>query len=117
MPCPVVHFEIGCRDRGRTADFYAALFGWEMKPNDFSTDIKTAADAALTGHIVSLGHEPHQYTIFYVQVEDVRASLQKAIELGGKMLVPAIPIPMGTFAWIADIEGNTVGLLQPAAKS
>ncbi len=117
MPCPIVHFEIGCRDRGKTAEFYSALFGWEMTPNEYSTDIKTAADAALTGHLVSLGHEPHNYTIFYVQVDNVSAALTRAVELGGNMLVPPIPIPTGTFAWMADLEGNTVGLLQPAVKA
>jgi len=57
-----------------------------------------------------LGHEPHQYTIFYVDVEDVEAALKKAESLGGKTLVPPVNIPAGTFAWMQDPEGNTVGL-------
>ena len=31
MPNPVVHFEIGCRDRARTADFFSKLFDWNME--------------------------------------------------------------------------------------
>ena len=65
------------------------------------------------GHITSLGHEPHQYTIFYVDVEDVWAYLKKAESLGAKTLVPPMDIPTGTFAWMQDPEGNTVGLWKP----
>jgi predicted enzyme related to lactoylglutathione lyase len=67
----------------------------------------------VTGHITALGHEPYHYTIFYVQVDDVQAHLDKATSLGGKMLVPPINIPTGTFAWFADPQGNTIGLFKP----
>jgi predicted enzyme related to lactoylglutathione lyase len=43
------------------------------------------------------GHEPYRYTIFYVQVNYVQAYLDKMASLGGKMLVPPIAIPTGTF--------------------
>ncbi len=40
----------------------------------------------------------------------VGAYLEKAKSLGGKMPVPPVEIPTGTFAWMQDPEGNTVGL-------
>ncbi len=60
--------------------------------------IDTGAGAGINGHITSLGHEPHNYITFYVQVDDLQVYLDKAIALGGKMLVPPIEIPTGTFA-------------------
>jgi uncharacterized protein len=42
----------------------------------------------------------------------VKACLEKANSLGGKMLVPPVAIPTGTFAWFADPEGNTIELFQ-----
>jgi len=70
-----------------------------------------AAEAGgITGHITALGHEPHHYTIFDVDADDVGAYLEKARSLGGKMLVPPVEIPTGIFAWMQDPEGNTVGL-------
>jgi hypothetical protein len=48
-----------------------------------------------------------------VEVDDVQAYLDKATALGGKTLVPPIKIPTGTFAWLSDIDGNTIGLLKP----
>ncbi|HME06297.1 MAG TPA: VOC family protein [Bryobacteraceae bacterium] len=112
MGQPVVHFEIGCKDRAKTEEFFRNLFGWQIQPMGPASIIDTASQAGIPGHITSLGHEPHQYTIFYVQVDDVQASLDKAAALGGKMLVPPVKIPTGTFAWFADPEGNTIGLLQ-----
>src|SRR5208283_3550880 len=32
----------------------------------------------------------------------------------GKILVPPVTIPNGTFAWFANPEGNTIGLWTPA---
>jgi hypothetical protein len=109
MPNPIVHFEIGCRDTTKTQDFFANLFDWKMLPSAGpATMIDTGG--SVTGHITSLGHEPHTFTHFYVQVDDVQVYLDKATGLGGKTLVPPVEIPTGTFAWFADPEGNTVGL-------
>ena len=64
----------------------------------------------LTGHFTTLGHEPYHYTIFYVQVDDIQKALDQAQLLGGKTLVPPMEIPNGTFAWMQDPEGSTIGL-------
>jgi predicted enzyme related to lactoylglutathione lyase len=113
MGHPVVHFEIGCRDRDKTARFFTDLFGWNIQDGPAST-IDTGGTGGISGHVTSLGHEPQHYTMFYVEVEDVQAYLDKAVALGGKMLVPPIKIPAGTFAWLSDLDGNTIGLLKTA---
>jgi hypothetical protein len=112
MAHPVVHFEIGCRDRARTAQFFSDLFGWHIQDGPAGT-IDTGGTGGIPGHITSLGHEPQHYTAFYVEVEDVQAYLDKAVALGGKIVVPPIKIPTGTFAWLSDIDGNTIGLIKP----
>ena len=114
MGRPVVHFEIGCRDRAKTAQFFSSLFGWQMQPNGPATDIDTASKNGIAGHLTSLGHDPEHYTMFYVDVDDVQAYLDKAKELGGKTVVGPIAIPTGTFAWFSDIDGNMIGLLKRA---
>jgi predicted enzyme related to lactoylglutathione lyase len=114
MGRPVVHFEIGCRDRARTGDFYAKLFGWQITAAGPASNIETGSPQGISGHITSLGHEPEHYTMFYVDVEDVQAALDKAAALGGKTLVAPITIPTGTFAWFTDPDGNTIGLLKTA---
>jgi len=51
-------------------------------------------------------------SVYLRLVDDVQASLDKAVALGGKIVVPPIKIPTGTFAWFSDIDGNTIGLLK-----
>jgi predicted enzyme related to lactoylglutathione lyase len=113
MGQPVVHFEIGCRDRARTAEFFSGLFGWQISEAGPASMIDTAAGSGINGHITALGHEPHHYVTFYVQVDDVPAYLAKAQALGGKVLVPPVEIPQGTFAWFADPDENVIGLWKP----
>jgi predicted enzyme related to lactoylglutathione lyase len=114
MNNPVVHFEIGCRDRAATSQFYRDLFDWPIAENEIASEIAAALPDGIAGHIVALGHEPFTYTMVYVRVSDIGETLRKVEALGGKTLVPPIPIPAGTFAWFADLEGRQIGLLQPA---
>ena len=109
MPHPVVHFEIGCKDIAKTQEFYKKLFDWRIEAMGPAAMIASEA-GGIPGHITALGHEPQHYTIFYVSVDDVAAYLEKAKALGAKTLVPPVDIPTGTFAWMQDPEGNTVGL-------
>ena len=113
MGNPVVHFEIGCRDKAKTERFLSQLFGWTMQPAGPATLVDTGGPGGIAGHLTSLGHEPHHYVTFYVQVEDLQASIDKAQQLGGTLIVPPVEIPTGRFAWIADLDGNTIGLFKP----
>jgi predicted enzyme related to lactoylglutathione lyase len=118
MGSPVVHFEIGCKDRERTDAFYTQLFGWKTQAFGPATMIDTGAGTGVNGHITALGHEPHHYTLFYVQVDDIPAYLKRAEELGGKTLIPPTEVPgQGRFAWMTDLDGNTVGLWHPKASA
>ncbi len=114
MGNPVVHFEIGCQDKARTIDFYSHLLDWKIDSGPAGL-IDTGS--GIGGHFTSLGHEPHHYTTFYVEVHDLQAYLDKAGSLGGKTLVPPVTIPgQGSFAWMADPEGNVLGVWKPEAS-
>jgi predicted enzyme related to lactoylglutathione lyase len=114
MGQPVVHFEIGCRDKERTAAFYRDAFGWEIDPGPMGS-IRTGPDHEVGGHVTALGHEPHNYVAVYVSVPKLEEAIERVEGLGGKKLVGPIEIPSGRFAWIADIEGTMVGLLEGKA--
>ena len=115
MGQPVVHFEIGCRDKEKTRAFFSSAFGWSITEMGPASMVNTGSTTGIQGHITALGHEPHNYTAFYVQVDDIPAYLTKIASLGGKTVVPPVSIPEGTFAWFADPEGNIVGLWTPKA--
>lgn len=50
-----------------------------------------------------------RWTTFYLQVENIRASVARAEALGGKVLMPIMKIPEGEIAVVADPEGHPVG--------
>jgi predicted enzyme related to lactoylglutathione lyase len=76
MGQPVVHFEIGCRDSAKTQKFYASLFDWKFVQSGPAAMI-APNPPGIGGHITSLGHEPHNYVTFYVQVDDLQAYLDR----------------------------------------
>lgn len=114
MGCPVIHFEIGCKDKGTSGAFYATLFGWRTEPyGPMAMHLHTDSERGIAGHLTALGHEPHNYVMMYVEVADVRQAIDKSKELGGQAIVGPIDLPNGDqFAWIADPEGTMVGLLR-----
>jgi len=65
MGRPVVHFEIGCRDRARTSDFYSKLLGWEIPAAGSASNIQTGSPRGIAGHITSLGHEPERLRVYF----------------------------------------------------
>jgi predicted enzyme related to lactoylglutathione lyase len=114
MTHAVVHFEIGCKDKEKTSEFYSSVFGWNVDAGPMGM-VNTGSTSGIQGHIAALGHEPHQFTHFYIETEDVAASLKQVEAAGGKTVVPPVEIPSGTFAWFADLEGNSVGLWKAKA--
>lgn len=115
MPNPVVHFDIGCRDRDKANAFYTELFDWETTDyGPFSKNINTGSDRGIGGFMTALGHEPHHYVMVYVEVDEIGPYLEKVEQLGGQVMVPETEVPgQGRFAWINDIDGNIVGLWKP----
>lgn len=114
MGNPVVHFDIGCRDKERSREFYTGLFDWKTEANPFSLAIDTRSEEGIQGFLTALGHEPHHYVMVYVQVDDIGATLARVEDLGGQVVVPETEAPgQGHFAWISDPDKNLVGLWKP----
>jgi predicted enzyme related to lactoylglutathione lyase len=112
MGCPVVHFEIGAENGEKTAAFYAKLFDWKVQQFGPTTSMfDTGTKEGIMGHVNQLGHEPHNYCVVYVGVDDLAKYIKKAEAAGAKVCVPATEVPgMGHFAWLTDPAGNTFGM-------
>ncbi len=112
MGKPVIHFEIGCLDIAKTKTFYAKLFGWQIQPPGPSAAIETENAAGIDGSITARGDKPHNYVTIYVEVDDLQECLDEAERLGGRTLVKPMALPDGRrFAWLADPDGNTIGII------
>jgi uncharacterized protein len=109
---PVVHWEIVARDPGRQAEFYRALFNWQIGDGPIAqiTPGLGGPEPGPAGHIRA-GDMPA--LALYVQVRDLRDSLERTAELGGKVLSDPFDVPDGpTIAAIEDPEGNALVLVQ-----
>jgi predicted enzyme related to lactoylglutathione lyase len=110
---PVVHWEIQARDPQRQREFYARMFNWQIGDGPIMTipaGIGAPESDQFTGHI--LPSDSARF-VLYIQVRDLRESMDRAKELGGAVLREPFDVPGGpTIAGIADPEGNPVVLVQ-----
>lgn len=110
----IVHIEIPANDMGRARNFYSRLFGWEIEPwregsEDYFT-IKTGNEPELGGGMMKR-RNPDQPITHYVDVDSLDTHAKKVEELGGRIIVPKMPVPnMGYFAVCLDTEQNVFGL-------
>jgi uncharacterized protein len=114
MPNPVVHFEILGHDGKALQHFYADLFGWKMdadNPMEYALVNTESGEHSPGGGISS--SETGAQTVFYVQVDDPQAYLDKVVAAGGKVVHPVEEVPnMVTYAQFADPQGNVIGLVK-----
>lgn len=113
MSNPVIHFEIIGKQPKALQQFYRDLFQWQINaenPTQYGIVAKEAngIGGGIAGPDLA---QQHQVTV-YVEVEDVQIALDRAVELGGKVILPVTAIPgMATIAQFADIEDNVIGLV------
>jgi uncharacterized protein len=118
MPNPVVHWEIVSASKGKQLqEFYANLFGWKVdtnNPMDYGL-VDTETGRGANGGIGPT-EGPSRVTV-YAEVDDLQAYLDKAVSLGGQVLMPVTEIPgAATIALFADPDGNITGLIKSAAQ-
>lgn len=112
MPSPVIHTEIRSADPDATRAFFADLLGWKVASEGAFpgyTFIDTGAEGG-PAVAISPRQGAEDEVLFFVAVEDVAATLQKAEELGGTIVQPAQEVPGVTFGVLADAQGHKVGV-------
>ncbi len=109
---PVVHWEIEAKDPERQRAFYGALFNWQIGDGAIM-EIPPGIggpEPGPAGHIRASGRSG---VTLFVQVADLRASLERSVSLGATIVAEPFDAPNGpTLAAITDPEGNPVMLVQ-----
>jgi uncharacterized protein len=109
---PVVHWEIEARDPKRQRAFYAALFNWDIGDGAIMP-IAPGLGGPEPGPGGHLRQSDRSGVTLYVQVRDLRASLDAARELGATVVADPFDVPGGpTLAAVTDPEGNPLMLVQ-----
>lgn len=116
----VVHFEIPFDSKERAARFYSEIFGWKLM--DIPEMDYTMVHAAETdaGNMVSEkgaingGMYPREeeasHPMIVIGVQSIEETIRKVVAAGGRVVMPKRRIPNGSYARIADSEGNVIGL-------
>jgi uncharacterized protein len=114
MGNPVVHFEIGVKDANAANKFYGQLFGWKIDANNpmsYGIVDTDSGGEGVGGGIMKPPEGAGTYTTFYVNVEDLQATLDQAEKLGAKTIMPPMQVPEGPeIAMFSDPDGNVIGL-------
>jgi predicted enzyme related to lactoylglutathione lyase len=109
---PVVHWEIEAQDPAAQASFYRRLFNWEIGEGAIM-EITPGLGGPEPGPAGHLRQSDRSGVNLYVQVRDLRASLEAAERLGGTVVAEPFDVPGGpTLAIIRDPEANAVFLVQ-----
>ena len=116
----VVHFEIPYDNKGRASKFYSEIFGWkllEIPEMDYTMIHAAQVDknnmvtekGAINGGLFQRNNDAKQ-PIVVIGVQSIDETIEKVISAGGKVVTPKRPIPNGSYARVADCEGNIIGL-------
>jgi uncharacterized protein len=111
----IAWFDLTTTDLSRSKTFYGQLFAWEFTTvpgTDQAAEIVAGGKAIGTIRVAE-GAIGAFNGVVYVQVADMRASCQKALELGG-VIPPGFPFDLsdgrGAIALVVDPTGHPVGL-------
>ena len=116
----VVHFEIPFDNRERAEKFYSGIFGWKLQAipeMDYVMAYAARTDenhmvaekGAINGGMFPRSTEANS-PIVVIGVASIDETIKNVVAAGGKVVTPKRPIPNGSYARIADCEGNVIGI-------
>ena len=116
---PVVHFELGGGDAATLEDFYSGVFDWQIKAVDMGGGmtyrmVQQETEGIGGGIFQHMEGMPPNVPGVAVAVDDLQAYLDKAVSLGGTVLMQPNDIPggFGSLAIFNDIAGNRISLFK-----
>jgi len=110
----IVHIEFSAKDPKEMEKYYADLFGWKTDLMEDMDYITFDGGDGPGGGFPKVGENIEVGSVLvYISTDDVDTTLEKAEELGGRILVTKTEIPKtGWFGIFSDPTGNVVGLFQ-----
>ena len=106
------YFEVGTPDPATSRAFYTGLFGWHIGEPSGPAQY-AAIDQDKGGLWDTSGIGGANWAIFYVHVDDVQATLNRAQELGATVAIPYTDNGGIEFAHLVDPRGNRFGIWRP----
>jgi predicted enzyme related to lactoylglutathione lyase len=110
----ICYLEIPAKTARASADFYSAIFGWEVrKRGDGELAFDDAGGVSGTW-VKESDRTPDERTRTYIMVDDIAKTLKQIEKEGGRVLTGRTTIGggMGAFAIFADPVGIEFGLYE-----
>jgi predicted enzyme related to lactoylglutathione lyase len=113
MSNEVDYFEIGTPDGEASTAFYGGLFGWQVGEPSEQGYRMVDRDKGGLWDTSSMGGE--RWAIFYIHVDDVAATVERAKSLGAEVAIPVTSGGEIEFAHLIDPQGNRFGVWRPVS--
>jgi predicted enzyme related to lactoylglutathione lyase len=118
-------YDLMTSDEGASIDFYSQIVGWGATPWEEGDmpytmwnvgKVPIGGVMALPQEVVAQGVPPHW--LAYIGTNDVKATVAKAVELGGHIERDTTDIPSaGSFAVLSDPQGAVFAVYRPAGDA
>lgn len=120
--------ELVSADDGKAAEYYSAIMGWDVKRTSLADGTRAAQPGEPAYTLFSAGNmevagalkvdgstiaKSKPVWIVYFRVESVEKAIDKALKLGGRLLMAPLDIPGVRMAVISDLDGTPVGVAAP----
>jgi predicted enzyme related to lactoylglutathione lyase len=111
--------ELSARGIDKSKQFYRKVFGWGEKVSPMGEGLGDYTEFKLGDESIAGAMEMNEmvpkevpsYWLVYFGVADVDAAHKKAVDLGGKEMLPPQDFPGGRFSILSDPQGAAFGLL------
>lgn len=114
----VVWSEIPVSDMKRAVAFYNAVFDWTMTIDEsgpIPMAILGGDESKTAGHLYPGTPATGGGTIVHIAVEGrLEDALTRCRAAGGTLRGEIVSIPPGRYVYAADLDGNPIGLFEPA---
>jgi hypothetical protein len=104
----VGHFEIPADNVDGLRNFYSSLFGWEFEKGQ-TQGYYMIKNAGISGALAQK-ENPQQVTTQFVKVESIEDYINKAKQLGARVVKDRQEISEGFYAVLEDPQRNTIGI-------
>jgi len=116
--------ELNARGIEQAIPFYAAIFGWTISRSDMGEGQPPYTQFQLDGQSIAGAWEMNamvpadvpSYWQVYFGAADVDVAYGKALEAGGREMLPPQDFPGGRFAIVGDPQGASFGLLKTTRR-
>jgi predicted enzyme related to lactoylglutathione lyase len=116
-----IWFDLSTSDVDKSAQFYAAVFGWEVSdpgPDYGGYKNFTSHGKRVAGMMASQGNQYPDGWMVYLKSDDAEASVDAVAAAGGTVMFDPMEVAdLGRMAVVVDPAGAAVGIWEPASMT